>query len=183
MAAAVAKASQLRPLEPIRVDTTSRAVVVGAGVAGLRAASDLARAGIEVALIERGATLGGNASVLDRLFPNEESAADVVTRLVDDVLAQERVTIYTEATVESVGGYVGNFTADVRQAMTGSSSIDGDARVAAPVTGRFEPFEGYVLDQPSRAPVRRRDGDRRRGGSRRRAGRRRPRRSRSRPAP
>ena len=107
MAAAVAKASQLRPLEPIRVDTTARAVVVGAGVAGLRAACDLARAGIEVALVERGATLGGNASVLDHLFPNEEPAGDVVTRLVDDVLAQERVTIYTEATVESVGGYVG----------------------------------------------------------------------------
>ncbi len=110
VAAAVAKASQLRPLEVIRVDTTSRAIVVGAGVAGLRAASDLARAGIEVALVERGATLGGNASVLDHLFPSEESAADVVTRLVDDVLAQERVTIYTQATVESVGGYVGNFT-------------------------------------------------------------------------
>ena len=56
MAAAVAKTLQLRPLEPIRVDTTSRAVVVGASVAGLRAASDLARAGIEVALVERGAT-------------------------------------------------------------------------------------------------------------------------------
>ncbi len=144
VAAAVAKASQLRPLEPIRVDTTSRAVVVGAGVAGLRAASDLARAGIEVALVERGATLGGNASVLDHLFPNEESAADVVTRLVDDVLAQERVTIYTEATVESVGGYVGNFTVDVRQAMTGVV-VDADVRASGPVAGSFEPFEGYLL--------------------------------------
>jgi len=144
VAAAVAKASQLRPLEPIRVDTTSRAVVVGAGVAGLRAASDLARAGIEVALVERGATLGGNASVLDRLFPNEEPAADVISRLVDDVLAQKRVSIYTEATVESVGGYVGNFTASVRQSLTGVV-IDEAARVSDIATGRFVPFEGYVL--------------------------------------
>ncbi len=144
VAAAVAKASQLRPLEPIRVDTTSRAVVVGAGVAGLRAASDLARAGIEVALIERAATLGGNASLLDRLFPSEESVAEVVTRLVDDVLAQERVTIYTEATVESVGGYVGNFTASVRQSLTGVV-IDEAARASGIAGGRFEPFEGYVL--------------------------------------
>ncbi len=152
VAAAVAKASQLRPLEPIRVDTTSRAVVVGAGVAGLRAASDLARAGIEVALVERGATLGGNASVLDRLFPNEESAADVVTRLADDVLAQERVTIYTEATVESVGGYVGNFTAAVRQAMTGVV-IDADVRASGPVAGSYEPFEGYVLGAGEAGPA------------------------------
>ena len=144
VAAAVAKASQLRPLEPIRVDTTSRAVVVGGGVAGLRAASDLARAGIEVALVERGATLGGNASVLDHLFPNEESAADVVTRLGDDVLAHERVTIYTEATVESVGGYVGNFSAVVRQAMTGVV-IDAEVRASGSVTGTFAPFEGYLI--------------------------------------
>jgi heterodisulfide reductase subunit A2 len=144
VAAAVAKASLLRPLEPIRVDTTSRALVVGAGVAGLRAASDLARAGIEVALVERAATLGGNASVLDHLFPNEEAAGDVVMRLVDEVLAQERVTIYTEATVESVGGYVGNFNAVIRQAMTGLV-IDADVRTNGGTTGRFEPFEGYTL--------------------------------------
>ena len=61
--------------------------MVGAGVAGLRAASDLARAGIEVALVERAATFGGNASVLDQLFPTR-TPADVVTRLVADVLAQ-----------------------------------------------------------------------------------------------
>ena len=32
---------------------------------------------------------------LDRLFPNEEPAADLVARLADEVLAHPRVTIYT----------------------------------------------------------------------------------------
>ena len=127
VAAAVAKATKLQPLEPIRVDTTARTVVVGAGVAGLRAASDLARAGIEVTLVERSATLGGNASMLDHLFPNEEPAGDVITRLVDDVLAQPRVTIFTEATVENVSGYVGNFAVAVRQSLRGIV-IDEEAR-------------------------------------------------------
>ena len=152
VAAAVAKASQLRPLEPIRVDTTSRAIVVGAGVAGLRAASDLARAGLEVALVERGEMLGGNASVLDHLFPSDESAGDVVSRLADDVLAQNGVTIYTQATVESAGGYVGNFTAVIRQALTGLV-IDGDVRAAGAATGHFVPFEGYVLNASARGPL------------------------------
>jgi heterodisulfide reductase subunit A len=142
----------LRPLEPIRVDTTSRAIVVGAGVAGLRAASDLARAGMEVALVERGEMLGGNASVLDHLFPSDESAGDVVSRLAGDVLAQDRVTIYTEATVESAGGYVGNFTVVIRQALTGLV-IDRDVRAAGAATGHFAPFEGYVLDASARGPV------------------------------
>jgi heterodisulfide reductase subunit A2 len=145
VAAAVAKAARLRPLEPIRVNTTARAVVIGAGVAGLRAASDLARAGIEVALVERSASLGGNASILDRLFPNEESSAEVVTRLVDGVLAEPKVTIFMEATVDSVSGYVGNFVAMVRRPLDGLV-LDEEAREAGAAVGRFVPFEGYVFD-------------------------------------
>ncbi len=149
VAAAVAKAAQLRPLEPIRVDTTARTVVVGAGVAGLRAAGDIARAGIDVTLVERGATLGGNASVLDRLFPNEEPAGDVITRLVDDVLAQPRVTIFTEATIESASGYVGNFAVAVRQSLRGLV-IDEETRQSGAAAGHFVPLEGYVFDAPRR---------------------------------
>ena len=145
VAAAVAKAARLSPLEPIRVDTTARAVVIGAGVAGLRAASDLARAGIEVALVERAAALGGNASVLDHLFPNEEPAGDLLTRLVEDVLAQPRVTIYTEALVESVSGYIGNFAVTVRQPTQGLV-LDDEARRSGAAAGRFVPFHGYVFD-------------------------------------
>ena len=145
VAAAVAKAAQLQPLEPIRVDTTARTVVVGAGVAGLRAACDLARAGLGVALVERSATLGGNASGLDHVFPNEEPAGDVIARLVDNVLAQPRVTIYTEATVESVSGYVGNFVASVRQSLAGVV-IDEEARQSGAAAGTYIPFQGYVLD-------------------------------------
>ncbi len=145
VAAAVAKASRLRPLEPIRVETTARAVVIGAGVAGLRAAADLARAGIEVALVERSATIGGNASLLDRLFPNEEPSAEVVTRLVQAVLAEPKVTIFTEATVETVTGYVGNFVATVRRPLDGLV-VDEEARQAGTASGRFVPFEGYVFD-------------------------------------
>ncbi len=147
--AAVAKAAQLQPLEPIRVDTTARAVVVGAGVAGLRAACDIARAGIDVTLVERGATLGGNAAALDHLFPNEEPAGEVITRLVDNVLAQPRVTIFTEATVETVSGYVGNFAVTVRQSPRGLV-IDEETRQGAAAAGRFVPFEGYVFDAACR---------------------------------
>jgi len=140
VSAAVAKASQLWPLEPIRVDTTARVAVIGGGVAGLRAAADLARAGLQVALVERSAVLGGNVAVLDRLFPNEEAAADVVQRLVAEALAEPNVTIYTKAEVARAEGYVGNFTVGVKQAADGVM-LDASHRDGA---GRYHPFEGYM---------------------------------------
>jgi heterodisulfide reductase subunit A len=145
VAAAVAKAALLRPLEAIRVETESRAAVIGGGVAGLRAARDIAMAGIEVALIERKAVLGGNVSLLDRVFPNEEAAADLVVRLAEEVLADPRITVYTGATVEQVSGYVGNFSLMVRQD-PGGARVDAALREAAPVSGVFRPFGGYSPD-------------------------------------
>jgi heterodisulfide reductase subunit A len=43
VAAAIAKARELEPLTPVRVEADSHATVIGAGVAGLRAALDLSR--------------------------------------------------------------------------------------------------------------------------------------------
>ncbi len=51
--AAVAKARLLEPLEMVRVAAVHRALVIGGGVAGLRAALDLARQGLGVTLVEK----------------------------------------------------------------------------------------------------------------------------------
>ncbi len=145
VSAAVAKSTRLEPLDPIRVDTTARAAVIGGGVAGLRAARDLAQAGLQVALVERKPVLGGNVAILDHLFPNEESAGDVITRLADEVLADDRITVYTNATVQRAEGYIGNFTLSVVQD-TNAAVIDAETRSQGPATGHFVPFEGYRLD-------------------------------------
>jgi heterodisulfide reductase subunit A len=142
--AAVAKATRLTSLEPVRIDTTARAAVIGAGVAGLRAARDLAQAGLEVSLIERDALLGGNVAALDRLYPTEEPAADVVSRLAEEVLQDERITVYTRATVERAEGYVGRFTLTVKQEPDGIV-LDAEARDAG-VAGSYHQFEGFSID-------------------------------------
>jgi heterodisulfide reductase subunit A2 len=141
VAAAVAKAGRLWSLDPIRVDTTARVAVVGGGVAGLRAAADLARAGLQVEIIERSGVLGGNVAILEKLFPYEEGAADVVQRLVREALEQPKITIHTKAEVESAEGYVGNFTVKVRQAADGVTLVGGAEGAHA---GEYRLFEGYV---------------------------------------
>jgi heterodisulfide reductase subunit A len=69
VAAAIGKAKSLEALEPIRVEARRHATVIGAGIAGLRAAKDLAARGFEVALVEKTPFLGGRAAKLYRLAP------------------------------------------------------------------------------------------------------------------
>ena len=109
VAAATAKAKQLQPLEPIRVETKKHAVVIGGGISGMKAAKDLAERGIGVSLLERSPFLGGRTAQLDRLAPTGEKASDLVTELTREVLNDPAIAVYTNARVTDSEGYVGNF--------------------------------------------------------------------------
>lgn len=66
---AVAKARYLAPLETIKVPVTSKALVIGAGIAGISAALDLGDMGYETYLIEKEPSIGGRMAQLDKTFP------------------------------------------------------------------------------------------------------------------
>jgi heterodisulfide reductase subunit A len=68
-ASAVAKARFLTPLDMIKVPVTKRALVVGAGVAGISAALDLGDQGIDTILVEKEPTIGGVMAQLNKTFP------------------------------------------------------------------------------------------------------------------
>ena len=69
VAAAVAKARFLVPLDMITVPVTKRAMVIGGGVAGISASLDLADQGIETILVEKRQTIGGVMAQLNKTFP------------------------------------------------------------------------------------------------------------------
>ncbi len=49
-------------------------MVIGAGIAGMQAALDLASAGFYVHLIDRSPTIGGMMAQLDKTFPTNDCA-------------------------------------------------------------------------------------------------------------
>jgi heterodisulfide reductase subunit A len=67
MAAGVSKARLLKPLENIHLEAKKHALVIGGGVAGLRAALEIARQGLQVTLVEKSPALGGRMAQLDTL--------------------------------------------------------------------------------------------------------------------
>jgi heterodisulfide reductase subunit A2 len=106
---AAAKAEQLNPLEPIRVEAKKHVTVIGGGIAGLRATKDLADRGIKVALLEKSPFLGGQLANIDRIAPTGDKAAELINDLAGQVLNDDSITVHTCSTVESFDGYVGSF--------------------------------------------------------------------------
>jgi heterodisulfide reductase subunit A len=53
----------------ISVPVTKKAVVIGAGVAGISCALDLAEQGIKTILVEKQETIGGVMAQLNKTFP------------------------------------------------------------------------------------------------------------------
>ena len=113
VAASVAKARLLRPVEPIRVGAKRHVTVIGGGISGLRCARDLSRRGFEVTLIERSPFLGGRMAQLDRIYPTEEGARDLLGSLLAEIAKDPNIIVHTLAEATNVSGYIGNFHLEV----------------------------------------------------------------------
>lgn len=115
VASGVEKVKRDDPLFPVEVPVTKRALVVGAGVAGIRAALDIANAGFDVTLVEREPAIGGNMARLGETFPTLDCSQCILTPLMVEVSRHPNVELLTYSEVEEVGGYVGNFTVRIRR--------------------------------------------------------------------
>ncbi|MFH1923147.1 MAG: FAD-dependent oxidoreductase, partial [Planctomycetota bacterium] len=107
---AVARAATLRPFGDLRLEVDQRAIVLGAGLAGMTAALSLAQQGFEVALIEREPEPGGIARRIRRTLHGEDPQA-YLDDLVEQVKGHPRVKLYTSATIEDFSGHMGKFKA------------------------------------------------------------------------
>lgn len=105
----VEKVKRARALTPFEVPITRRALVVGGGIAGVRAALDIANAGFQVVLVEREPSIGGNMSRLSETFPTLDCSQCILTPLMVEVSRHPNVELLTYSEVQEVSGYVGNF--------------------------------------------------------------------------
>jgi heterodisulfide reductase subunit A len=103
-----------KPLERQRVDVKPAVMVVGGGIAGIHAALTMANAGKHVFLVEREPSIGGHMAQFDKTFPTLDCAACILTPKMTEVRSNPNITLWTMAEVDSVDGYVGNYTVTVR---------------------------------------------------------------------
>ncbi len=104
-----------RPLKTISMPVTRRALVIGGGIAGIQAALDMAEGGIEVILVEKEPSIGGNMARLSETFPTMDCSQCILTPKMVEAELNENIKLYTYSEVEKVDGYIGNFTVTIRK--------------------------------------------------------------------
>ncbi len=113
--AAIAKVLLNTPLVAGESSVTKRALVIGGGIAGIQTALDIAEAGFPVDIVEQKPTIGGKMAQLDKTFPTLDCSACILTPKMVDCAQNEKIRILSYSEVESVSGFVGNFTVKIRR--------------------------------------------------------------------
>ena len=115
MKAGISRSRKLEQVETKQIKTTKSALVLGGGIAGLRAAWDLAELGIPVHLVEKQSSIGGHMTQLNKTFPTNECPQCSISPLTNGVANHPDITVYTYSQLMgSVEGTIGNFEVKIR---------------------------------------------------------------------
>jgi len=90
-------------------------LIVGAGIAGMQAALEVADAEHQVYLVEKSPTVGGRMMQLDKTFPTLDCASCIGTPKMSQVGSNKYINLMTYSEVEEVSGNAGDFKVKIRK--------------------------------------------------------------------
>ncbi len=89
-------------------------LILGAGIAGIQAALDLADSGYKVYLVESKTAIGGHMAQLDKTFPTNDCAMCTISPRLVTAGLHRNIEIITNAELQELKGEAGNFEATIR---------------------------------------------------------------------
>jgi heterodisulfide reductase subunit A len=139
------------PLEPTVVETVPKALVIGGGIAGLRAAVGLSDIGLAVFLVEKEPEVGGWVAGLGSMYPHNRDGRELIAHLKEQIKARPNITVFTNAEVVGKAGSFGNYQATVRINRDPAETIQVNVGSIIVATGfdSYHPEEGefgYGMD-------------------------------------
>jgi heterodisulfide reductase subunit A len=90
-------------------------MVIGAGIPGIQAATDLANMGFTVYLIEKSPSIGGAMAQLDKTFPTNDCAICILAPKMIECYQHPNVKTFTYSEVIDCTGSVGKFKVQVKK--------------------------------------------------------------------
>lgn len=147
VAAAVGKASCDTPLDQILLPNHRIALIVGGGIAGMKAAAELAACGLRVVLVESTGALGGQLLGRGPVYPTEADAQRIVAELRTQVEGNSHIEVLLNSRVKTMSGFVGNFKVTIEGdfgplGQTATTSLIAGALIVATGFHPYVPAEG-----------------------------------------
>jgi len=136
---AVAKARLLEPLQTRSVPVNKAALVIGAGVAGMTSALELADQGFDVYLVEREKEIGGHLRDIHYLITGAK-LHDEFRSLITRVKENNMIKLFTQAKIDMIEGSVGHFKTRLVMGDI-SKEIEHGAVIVATGAKEYEPKE------------------------------------------
>ncbi len=93
----------------------SATLVIGAGIAGMQAALDIADAGFKAYLVEKEPSIGGRMAQLDETFPTLDCSSCILTPKMVSVGGHPNIELLTYSEVVDVSGSAGHFKVKVKK--------------------------------------------------------------------
>ena len=77
-------------------------LIIGAGIAGMESALNLANQGYRVLLVEKEPSIGGNMIALSKVFPTLDCSSCITTPKMSEVAHHDNIDILTHAEVKKI---------------------------------------------------------------------------------
>jgi heterodisulfide reductase subunit A-like polyferredoxin/coenzyme F420-reducing hydrogenase delta subunit len=119
-------------------------LVIGGGLAGIRAAFELLLQGFEVYLLEEGSCIGGKTATIEQLFPPGENAACALQPFMLELTGNPNATILTSSKVLTFQGEPGYFKVKV---LTEKAVTEGDSQSTELTVGAVIVAEGPEIER------------------------------------
>jgi heterodisulfide reductase subunit A len=145
---AVEKVRRNKMVRRTSVECEKAALIVGGGIAGMTAALDLADQGFSAYIVEKKGQLGGNLRNIHHLLSGEDPQKELAA-IIKKVKDNRRIQVFTEADLQNLSGYIGNFTATVNLGSESNEFKVGTIIVAAGAN-EFKPNGHYLYGKDPR---------------------------------
>ncbi len=147
MSCAEAKFSNI-PQKSGEQDVNKNILIVGGGVAGMKAALEASKAGYPCTIVEKSGELGGATAKLWKRIPTSAPYADPedtgVAEMIAAVEADSNITVHLNSTTTKISGAPGRFAADISAESGSTATTEFGAIVQA---SGFTPYDANQLPE------------------------------------
>ncbi len=115
ISASINRSKYANDLEKTTMKVLSDILIIGGGIVGIKTALTFSKADRKVYLVDKNISIGGAVIKTEEVAPNMECSPCLLAPLLSEVRDNSNIEVITNAELEDVTGFFGNFTVSVKK--------------------------------------------------------------------